>query len=50
MRTLGTMAQPSLEKGRRLDDFWEGHLVIYTHHFRAVNCQEVDLPASLPAK
>jgi hypothetical protein len=50
MGTLGTMAQPSLEKGWRLDDFWEGHLVIYTHHFRAVNCQQDEMPASLPAK
>jgi len=39
MGTLRTMAQPCLEKGRRLDDFREGHLVIYTHHFPAVNCQ-----------
>jgi hypothetical protein len=50
MRTLGTMAQPGLEKGRRLDDFREGHLVIYTHHFRTVNCQQDKMPASLPAK
>ena len=44
------MAQPSLEKGRRLDDYGEGHLVIYTYHLRAVNCQQYEMPASLPAK
>jgi hypothetical protein len=50
MGTLGTMAQPSLDKGWRLDDFREGHLVIYAHLFRPVNCQQVYSPASLPAK
>jgi hypothetical protein len=37
MGTLGTMAQPSLEKGLRLDDFREWHVVIYTQGSGPVN-------------
>jgi hypothetical protein len=37
MGTLGTMAQPSLEKGWRLDDFREWHVVICTRCLSPVN-------------
>lgn len=40
MGTLGTMAQPCLEKGWRLDDFRERHMAINTHVVTPVNCEQ----------